>query len=250
MSRKSMIVIPDAHACPGYDNDRFEALGKYIARMKPDALVSVGDFADMPSLSQYDRKTLKSEGRRYALDVEVTLDAQERLRKHIPAKLWDKMTKVITLGNHEDRINIAANQDPHLFGTIRTSDLGFEANGWTVIPYKDIANLYGYNISHTFSSGNNGLPIGGVNAARTTLLKFHDSCISGHSHLLSTAEETTAQGRRIVAFVPGNFGHLGYGAKEGWCRNTYKNWWNGVLYIDGIESGDYTHYEHRKQEAL
>ena len=73
------LVIPDQHAHPDYNNDRFEWLGKLIVDLKPDTVINLGDMADMPSLCTYDKGTKGFEGRRYKKDIEAALDAQERM---------------------------------------------------------------------------------------------------------------------------------------------------------------------------
>ena len=42
----NLLIIGDPHAHPDYDNSRFEKLGQFIARAKPDAVICMGDFAD------------------------------------------------------------------------------------------------------------------------------------------------------------------------------------------------------------
>ena len=46
----NLMIIGDPHAHPDYYNSRFEKLGKCIVKSKPDIIVCMGDFADMPSL--------------------------------------------------------------------------------------------------------------------------------------------------------------------------------------------------------
>ena len=46
----NLLIIPDPHANPDYDNDRFKALGKFIMHEKPEVIVWLGDMADLPSL--------------------------------------------------------------------------------------------------------------------------------------------------------------------------------------------------------
>ena len=75
----NLLIIGDPHASPSYDNDRFTALGKYIVDTKPEIIVCLGDMADLPSLSSYDKGTKGFEGRRYKNDVAVVVDAQEKL---------------------------------------------------------------------------------------------------------------------------------------------------------------------------
>ena len=75
----NLLVIGDPHAHPDYDNSRFTALGKFIAKERPQVIVCIGDMADMPSLSSYDRGTKGFEGRRYKKDVKAVIDAQKKL---------------------------------------------------------------------------------------------------------------------------------------------------------------------------
>ena len=48
-------VIPDVQAKDGCDISYLADVGKYIVEKKPDVIVCLGDFADMPSLSQIGR---------------------------------------------------------------------------------------------------------------------------------------------------------------------------------------------------
>ena len=47
-------VIPDCQVKPGQDYSFLRWVGNYLAEKKPDVIVQIGDFADMPSLSSYD----------------------------------------------------------------------------------------------------------------------------------------------------------------------------------------------------
>ena len=40
----NLLIIGDPHAHPDYDNKRFTALGKYIAKEKPDVIVCIGEY--------------------------------------------------------------------------------------------------------------------------------------------------------------------------------------------------------------
>ena len=39
-----ILVIPDGHAHPDYDNDRFDYLGRFILDQRPDTIVCIGDL--------------------------------------------------------------------------------------------------------------------------------------------------------------------------------------------------------------
>ena len=72
-----ILVIPDAHAQPAVDNERFSLLGRMICDVRPDVVVSIGDLFDLPSLSSYDVGRKSFEGRTYADDIDAGLEAQE-----------------------------------------------------------------------------------------------------------------------------------------------------------------------------
>ncbi len=154
------LILPDPHAHPAYDNDRFIALGRFIARERPDTIVCIGDFADMPSLSSYDRGKLSYEGRRYQDDCDAVLDAQNKMFSAMAAESNNGFQRehyrprlVITLGNHEDRITRAVQDDPGLEEKLSIRDLGYESFGWKVFPFMQPAIINGIAYCHYFASG-------------------------------------------------------------------------------------------------
>ena len=76
-----ILIVGDTHAHPNHSNERFTWLGRYIVDSKPDKVVQIGDFADMPSLCSYDKGRRSFEGRRYNKDIAAAIDAQEKDRK-------------------------------------------------------------------------------------------------------------------------------------------------------------------------
>ncbi len=73
------LIIPDAQVKEGCDFSYLAHVGKYIVEKKPDTIVCIGDFADMPSLSAYDIGKKSFEGRRYKKDIEVAHEAMAKL---------------------------------------------------------------------------------------------------------------------------------------------------------------------------
>ena len=137
-------IIPDCQVKDGVDLSYLTWVGKYLAEKKPDVIVQIGDFSDMPSLSSYDVGRKSFEGRRYKTDIDVTHKAMDALlapiKEHNDRAKRNKERQyrprmVLTLGNHEERISRAVEGDPKLDGTISLSDLGYESRGWEVIPY-------------------------------------------------------------------------------------------------------------------
>lgn len=109
MSKIRHFVIPDCQCKEGVPTDHLKFAGKYAAEKKPDTIICLGDFADMPSLSSYDVGKKSFEGRRYTIDIECAKDCmstllapireeQARLRRN-KEKQWNPRL-VMTLGNH------------------------------------------------------------------------------------------------------------------------------------------------------
>jgi hypothetical protein len=74
-----ILVIPDCQVKPGHSTNYLTNIGRFIIDKKPDVIVQIGDFADMPSLSSYDKGTKAFEGRRYRTDVESVHQGMEAL---------------------------------------------------------------------------------------------------------------------------------------------------------------------------
>lgn len=143
-SGKIHIVIPDCQVKEGVPLDHLRWASNYIVSKHPDTIVCLGDFADMPSLSSYDTGKKSFEGRRYTKDIQVAKTAMQMLMEpiweeqfrlvHNKQKQWNPKL-ILTLGNHENRINRAINNDAKLEGLISVEDLDYKGFGWEVIPY-------------------------------------------------------------------------------------------------------------------
>lgn len=240
----NILVIPDSHAAPNESLERFRWLGKFIVDRRPDIIVDIGDRADLPSLSTYDKGTKGFEGRRYTDDLEAVHEANrlmleplkklQRKQRRNKKKVYNPH-KVITLGNHEHRILRAANSSPELSGFLSYDDLRYHED-WEVHDFLDIVTIEGVSFSHYFVSGVMSRPIGGVNAARSQILKTHTSCVSGHSHLLDYAEDTDASGSKIQSLVCGCY------VEDNPAWNTdqaFDKWSSGIVMLNDVKDGTY-----------
>src|ERR1035437_10254981 len=192
------MVIPDVQCKPGNDISYLAAVGNYMVEKQPDTVILLGDFADMPALSSYDFGKKSFEGRRYRDDIQAAHIGMETLLKPLHdynsnAKVNKKKRyfprKVLTLGNHEDRINRAINNDSKLDGTIGLADLRYESYGWEVVPYLDVILIDGIAYSHYFASGVMNRP---VTSARALVTKKHMSCVQGHNQKMEIYNENGA----------------------------------------------------------
>ena len=232
-----LLVIGDPHAHPDYDNSRFTTLGKFIAREKPQIIVCIGDMADMPSLSSYDRGTRGFEGRRYKKDVSAAIDAQKKLFAPIRKVRGYKPKLHMCLGNHEDRIVRVVNTTPELDGAIGLGDLKYEEFGWEVTPFKRSVVIEGISFSHYFTSGVAGRPISSVHIGHALVTKLHCSAVQGHSHLFNHSEQTRPDGQKIFGLSAGCFSHPKY--TESWCQDTEYQWWRGIIVLKGLDGEGY-----------
>jgi hypothetical protein len=185
MMTKRIMVLPDVQAKPGLDFSYLRRYGTYMLEKRPDIVVCIGDFADMPSLSSYDKGRKSFEGRRYKRDVEATQFAMQAFlgplneynamrRKNRKGEYRPRL--VLTLGNHEDRIHRAINDDAKLDGVLSIKDLAYEEYGWEVYPFLQVVIMEGVAFSHFIATGVMGRP---ASSAAAQLRKANMSCFSG-----------------------------------------------------------------------
>jgi hypothetical protein len=235
------LVIPDAQI-RAEDNLQFiTAIGNYIVEKKPDTIVNIGDFADMPSLSSYDVGKKSFEGRRYTSDIGAAHQGMEALLA--PLKEYNKRmrktrhatyipTMVLTLGNHENRINRAINNDAKLEGLISIDDLGYRKYGWEVHDFLEVVMLNGVAYSHYFVTGVAGRP---ASSASAQLNKKHQSCIAGHQQGLQIATGNHADGRMITSIIAGSC----YEHDEDYLGPQGNRHWRGILVLNDVHDGEF-----------
>ncbi len=232
MSGKTHIIVPDSHAHPDFNNNRYTWLGKLIADVQPDVVVDIGDFFDMASLCSYDKGKKSFEGRRYHRDIAAGVEAQDRMFKPIKARKRKLPRFVRCLGNHEDRINRAISLDPILDGTIGLNDLQSAEYGFEQYDYKTLVNVDGVNYSHVLTSGVKGLP---VTSANLMLAKQHESCTMGHAHTFDYSIQAKASGGHLHGLICGVF--QDYHADFAGPAN--EMWRPGVVVKRNVEAGNY-----------
>lgn len=235
------LVLPDVQAKDGVDFTYLNKIGRYLVEKKPDKLICLGDFADMPSLSSYDVGKKSFEGKRYVKDIEASHKAMEALL----SPMWEFNAKakrnkekqyhpemVLTLGNHENRINRAVNDDSKLEGVLTVDALGYLGYGWRVIPFLDVCVIDGIAYSHYFTTGLMGRP---VTTASACLSKKHMSCIQGHQQGLQIATAYNAEGRNLTAIIAGSC----YEHSEDYMSSQGNKHWRGFLMLHDVKDGEF-----------
>lgn len=207
---RTHFVLPDVQAKPGKPIKYLRAIGHYMLAKRPDVVVCIGDFADMPSLSSYDKGKKSFEGRRYEKDVSFTKEAMEMflgpLREFnlVQAERGLPLYQprmVMTLGNHEHRIARAVEDNPELDGLMGVEDLEYEHYGWEVIPFLEPIVIDGIAYCHYFTGGPMGRPVGTTAAL---LSKKAMSCIAGHQQGRQISTMVRADGHVNTAIICGS----------------------------------------------
>lgn len=236
-----ILVIPDCQVKDGVPLTHLTWAGKAIIDYKPDVVVNLGDFADMPSLSSHDTKGSKYfEGLRYKKDVEVTKEAMQMLLKPLKdeqqrlkrnkEKLY-KPRMIMLMGNHENRINRAVNNSPVLEGLISTKDLGYERD-WEVHDFLHPVFVGGVGFNHYWPVGAMGRP---ASSAGAIISKLHMSCVAGHQQGKQVAYGKRADGRPICSIIVGSY----YQHDESYMDRLSNSHWRGLLVMNEVDDGSF-----------
>lgn len=238
---KSHLVIPDVQVKEGNDFKFLEAIGNFIVDKKPDTIVCIGDFADMPSLSSYDVGKRQFEGRRYRKDIEAAREAMSTLLEPIHTLRFEQARNkkkiyrpnlILTLGNHENRINRVIELDPKFEGTISVKDLGYEDFGWKVYDFLEVAVEDGVAYSHYFTSGVMGRP---VVSARALVRNKHMSCVMGHVQNMEIHSEFRGDGKRVTGLFAGTC----YEHDEDYLGAQGNNYYRGIHMLYDVKDGEF-----------
>ena len=236
-----ILVIPDAQVKEGVPLEHLSWAGEAICEYRPDVVVNIGDFADMPSLSSHDVKGSKYfEGLRYTKDVEVTKEAMKMLlaplrslqakQKQNKEKIY-KPRMVLTLGNHENRINRAVNNNPMLDGLVSTKDLEYERD-WEVFEFLHPVFINGVGFNHYWPVGAMGRPA----ASPTAIIsKLHMSCVAGHQQGKAIAYGKRADGKPICAIIAGSY----YQHDESYMDQLSNRHWRGIVVLNDVKDGSF-----------
>jgi hypothetical protein len=234
-SGKRILVLPDVQAKPGVDFSFLSRIGQYAVDKKPDIIVCIGDWADMPSLSSYDKGKKSFEGRRYKRDIEAAQFAMQAFLKPIndhneKQKRPYKPRMVLTLGNHEQRVIRACEDDPKLDGVLSLKDLAYEEYGWEVHPFLEVVIIEGVAFSHYFTTGVMGRPAG---SAQAQLRKCGMSCFAGHQQGKQIAYANRADGKTITSIISGSC----YEHSEMYMGPQGNEHWRGFWMLHEVKDG-------------
>lgn len=186
--KPTIFVIGDLQVKQGVSLDYIHHIGAYIARKQPDIIIQIGDWFDNAALSSYDRGQLSAEGKRLSADIKAGNDAIRIIDEYITSVSGYNPRKVITLGNHEDRIQRFVNENPALEGFLGNHLYDFEQYGWEVHDFLTPCIIEGIAFVHYVVAVNTGKPLGNALAGR--LEKVGTSFVMGHQQTFAYHERS------------------------------------------------------------
>lgn len=216
---RRIFFFPDTHV-PFHDKKAFELALRVGERLKPDAVVILGDFADFYSVSQHD----KSPDRKVSLteEAEAVQACLGEINQRIPAR-----RRIYLSGNHEYRLDrYIKSKAPEFHGVTSVEKiLNLEGLGWEYVPYHGYAKIGRMLCTHDTGSA-------GMNAHRKSLGDAGGvSVVIGHTHRMSTETKASVEGDFIFASM---FGWLGDPEQIDYMHKTKTLAWTqgvGLVYL-------------------
>lgn len=215
-------------------------MSKLIQDIKPDVVVNVGDNADMPSLSSYDKGLRQFYGRNYREDINAHLDFEDKLWAPI-RKLKKKLPlRVFLIGNHEHRIQRAVDKSPELSGTISFADLELDRYYDQVVPYQGsgspgVVEIDGIRYLHYQLAGVSGKALSSEHLGYQLLQKTHKSTTVGHKHVFSYDVQAVNKDKHIHGLcIPCMTDY-----PVDWAGLVEDFWTRGVVIKRNVEDGNY-----------
>lgn len=237
------LIIPDSQVRPGVDLDYLRWIGEYIVRKQPNVVVHLGDFADMESLSNYDKGKRSAEGKRVQADIDAAKDGMDVLlnplwelqrQQELSGEKVYKPRLVLTLGNHEDRITRHVNANPELHGFLSIDSLEYDHYGWEVIPFLTPIIIDGIAYCHYWPNVMTGKAMTGT--AMNMLKIIGRSFTQGHRQTLDvTTRFLPGDGKQQWGMIAG----AAYTHEEEYKGVQGNHHWRGIIVKHNVKNGSY-----------
>ena len=214
------LVIPDVHVKPEHvDFSHLEALARYICYHKPENVVFIGDFWDMPAIYTNKRANTErgksnkkaAEGRRIWADIEagkrafnIIIDAIRRKQGYSPNIHFCE-------GNHEYELKKYFDERPEAISPTRSkketvmspTNLEDFIRGRKIRfhPFLEVFDIEGVIFSHYFRNDNGNAVQ--ISTAHSNLYRY--SHVWGHSHKWGYKQDSDQMGGKIFWLCTGTF---------------------------------------------
>jgi hypothetical protein len=239
---KTILVIPDSHDDPLVSQERYEWLGQLIVELRPDIIVDLGDFADMNSISHYDKGTVRAENKRLERDMASAKEARrlvtaplrrlQEAQKASKHKVY-KPRLIALAGNHEQRIERYMQDNPTLYG-MWTQDISDAAGqGWEFYNFQERVEVEGVIFNHYFTKRGTNRGYSGDYMTMHIARDWQQSCVQGHSHRFEYRNYRTPTGKEINIVVAGCY----FDHHQDYAGDDNNAWWKGLVVLHNVVEG-------------
>lgn len=229
MIKDRVLVIPDAQV-PQHNLASWKVILNFAKFYKPTKVIILGDFANLDSLSSYQRLS-PHEGTILSEDIKSVNKVLDELDKATP-----KAKKIYLLGNHEKRyeiykLNNWCKEVRHQAEmTSIEEELNFEDRGYKSIEYGGV-----YELGHALFT--HGWYANQYHAAKT-LRRFFKNIYYGHAHNWQAFSVLGIDGQPVEAVSCGCICR----SDIAYLKGKPSDWVQLFMYADFLENG--TYYAH------
>lgn len=231
------LFIPDTQIRPGCPTDHIGWIAQAIVDYHPDVIVVGGDWWDFPSLNSHEEPgSAPMENQRYQADLDAGNLAFMQLCAPLEEQLdkknntWDPQLEFLE-GNHEDRADRAAMNDPKWMGYVGSNACQIRRFKWN--PFLKRVFIDGVCYSHFFQNSHSKHAIGGTVDNR--LNKIGCSFVQGHEQGFRYGTRITGSGKTWHGVVAGSC----YLHTESYRGAQGQGHWRGIIIMNEVEGGDF-----------
>ena len=226
---KRIVVLSDMQI-PYHDKKAVDAVLEFVEDYQPDELFCVGDEADSPEPSRWN----KGRAEEYAGTLQKGLDKTSEIMVAFKEAIGDRPFHVMR-SNHGDRIQHYISKYAPALASLRELEyaklLGYRENE---ITYHD--KIYSFAPGWIMAHGDEGNLIRTAGGTAMALArKTGSSVICGHTHRLGIQHEHMGYNGKIQNRLYGiEVGHLMDLSKASYLNTGSANWQQGIaiLYVD------------------
>jgi predicted phosphodiesterase len=226
---KRIVVLSDIQA-PAHDVKAVQAVQQFVKDYQPDELYCVGDEADMPEPSRWNKGTFGE----YAGTFQKGLDTVTKIMGGFREALGDKPFHTMR-SNHGDRLRHYVSRYAPALSSLRSLDyetiLGYREYD---ITYHD--RIWNFAPGWALAHGDEGNLIRTAGGTALSLAKRTGvSIVCGHTHRQGLQHEHTSVNGKLTNTLYGfEVGHLMDLSKAGYLKTGGANWQEGfgILYVD------------------
>lgn len=246
---KNIYCIFDTQVKQGVNFKYLSYYAHHIVDTRPDIVLIMGDWWDMPALCRYKSKR-EAEKARVIQDLEAGWLAMDLFMSIVlkgvkRSKLWNPKFH-FCVGNHDPQVRIPRflEDHPEWEGLIpEDTDKRLRAYGFKVHGFLEVASICGFDCSHYFTNpfASTGNPMSGNIEAM--LQKIGNSFIAAHNQKQKFGRIYTPKGEPRLGISCGS----SYEHSEKYLGPQGNHHWRGSIILKGARRGNADVHEYSLQ---